>query len=383
MLRKLFVLFCIFAAASGCEKRSEQPQLPPPTVIVSPVTLEDVSPSSSFLGKLEAESKAAITSRVDGRLQKRLVREGQLVRKGQPLFIIDKAPFQIAVNKADAAVKQARARADNAKRDFDRAKASYNRKAIPKAQYDKANAANNEAQAALKGAQAALDAAKLNLAYTDITSPVAGRVGVINFNEGEDVVTSAVLTNVVGSGPISVVFSVSSKTMADLKKRFSVLVDAQLLVQIRNKANLQIILNDGSVYPDSGTLTFADNSVSAAADSRRFKASFPNPAGELLPGQTVTVRITLKTPVNTVVIPQSAILSDVGGKYVLTVSNAGEVSRRTVALGAELSGGKQVINGGLNDGEIIIVDGVQKAQPGGIVNALSREDYNKLLTSQK
>jgi membrane fusion protein (multidrug efflux system) len=384
MLRKMFVLLCVFAVVAGCKKPAEQGKLPPPTVIVSPVTPEDVSPSSSFLGKLEAESKAAIAPRVSGVLQKRLVKEGDLVRRGQMLFIIDKKPFQLAVNQADAAVKRAQAVSDNAKRNFDRAAVSYQRKTISKAQYDNANAAYREAQAAVKGAIAALDTAKLNLTYTDVTSPIAGKIGVINFNEGEQVGPSiGVLTNLVGSGPISASFSMSGRTLADLRKRFSAQVDAQLLVQIRNKANLELILNDGSVYPELGTLTFADNAVSAAADSRRFKASFSNPKGELLPGQTVTVRITLKTPIKTIVIPQAAILTDVGGKYVLMVSDAGVVSRQPVSLGAELPGGKQVINGGLNDGDIIVVEGVQKAQPGSVVNALSREDYNKLLTSQR
>ncbi|MDR2401556.1 MAG: efflux RND transporter periplasmic adaptor subunit [Deferribacteraceae bacterium] len=384
MLKKVFVLFCAFAAITGCKNPAGETQLPPPTVIVSPVTPEDVSPTSSFLGKLEAESKAAIVPRVSGVLQKRLVKEGDIVKKGQPLFIIDKRPYQIAVNQAEAAVNSAKATADSAKLAFDRAKRSFDRKAIPKAQYDNANAVNRSAQAALKGAVAALEAAKLNLTYTDITSPTAGKIGIINFNEGEQVgPTVGVITNLVGSGPISATFSMSSRTLADLRKRFSVLVDAQLLVQIRNKANLELILSDGTVYPEPGNLTFADNAVSAAADSRRFKASFPNPKGDLLPGQTVTVRITFKAPVTTIVVPQSAILNDVGGKYVLAVSNSGVVSRRGVSLGAELPGGKQVINGGLNDGDVIIVEGVQKAQPGGTVNALSREDYNKLLTSQR
>jgi membrane fusion protein (multidrug efflux system) len=142
-------------------------------------------------------------------------------------------------------------------------------------------------------------------------------------------------------------------------------------------------LSDGSVYPEQGVLTFDDNSVSAATDSKRFKASFPNPKGELLPGQTVTVRITHKTPINTIVVPQSAILNDVGGKYVLAVSNSGVVSRRGISLGEELPGGKQVVVGGLNDGDVIVIEGVQKAQPGNTVNALTREDYNKMLSSQR
>ncbi|MDR2104674.1 MAG: efflux RND transporter periplasmic adaptor subunit, partial [Deferribacteraceae bacterium] len=234
MLKKVLLLFCVLAAAVACKKPVEQAQLPPPTVIVSQVALEDVSPTSSFLGKLEAESKAAIAPRVSGTLQKRLVKEGEIVRKGQLLFIIDNAPFQTAVNRASAAVVQAQAAANKAKLDFDRAKVSYDRKTISKAAYDNANAANRQAQAALSGAQAALEEAKLNLSYTNITSPIAGKIGVINFNEGEQVAPSYVITNLVGSGPISATFSMSSRTLADLRRRFSVQVDPQLLVQIRN-----------------------------------------------------------------------------------------------------------------------------------------------------
>jgi membrane fusion protein (multidrug efflux system) len=383
MLKKVFVFFCAFTAAVSCKQSAEQAPLPPPTVIVGSVVLEDVSPASSFLGKLEAESKAAISPRVSGQLQEVRVNEGAVVKKGQVLFVIDKKPFQNAVDQAQAALNQAQARAGKAKTDFDRAQRSYNQRTISKAQYDTANATNRDAQAAVRGAQATLNTAKLNLSYTEIASPIAGKIGIIIFNKGEQVGPSlGPITNIVGSGPISATFSMSGRTLTDLRKRFSGGVDAQLLAQIRNKANVELVLNDGSVYSEPGNLTFADNAVSVTADSRRFKASFPNPNGDLLPGQTITVRITFKTPVTTVVIPQAAILNDVGGKYVLTVSDTGTVSRRAVYPGTELPGGRQAINSGLNNGDVIILEGVQKAQPGGTVNALSREDYNKLLISQ-
>jgi membrane fusion protein (multidrug efflux system) len=312
------------------------------------------------------------------------VKEGQTVKKGQILFVIDKEPFQLSVNQAQSAVDQAKVQADKTKADRERALRLLRGKSITQARYDDAVAADKAAQAAYNGAVANLKSAKLNLSYTDVTAPIGGKIGVINFNVGEQINPSAgPITNIVGDGNIIASFSLSERTLAELRRRFSVKVNPQLEVAIRKMANLELVLNDGTVYSEQGVLTFADNAVSATVDSLRMKGSFPNPKGELISGQTVTVRITAKKPVTTIVVPQSAILNDIGGKYVLIVSESGEVSRRGVALGAELPGGRQVINGGLADGEVIVVDGVQKARPGGVVNALSRDAYEKMLRSQR
>ncbi|MDR2884305.1 MAG: efflux RND transporter periplasmic adaptor subunit [Deferribacteraceae bacterium] len=361
----------------------EQQQMPPPTVIVTEAAIEDVTPTESFIGKVDATFKATITARVNGYLENRLVKEGDFVEKDQLLFTIEKTQYVATVKQAAASLTQATATAENAKLQMERGKALVASASISQAKYDDLTAASAAAQANKEAAEAALAAAELNLAYTDVTSPVAGKVGLINFNIGETVgPANGPLTTVINPDPMYVLFSMTDRQMQELRKNLG--GDNMTFNDIiTQNAELQIDLSDGSRYNQIGKINFTDNAIEGMTDSLRIRGEFPNPQGELTQGQTVTVYLRSKNAVQSIVIPQVAIINDIGGRYVLAVDAQNNVSRTTVTVGEQLEGGKQVVTSGLKGGERIVIEGAQKVRPNTPVNAMTQDEYQAMLKQQQ
>jgi membrane fusion protein (multidrug efflux system) len=175
---------------------------------------------------------------------------------------------------------------------------------------------------------------------------------------------------------MTVIFPVSERTLIEIRRNFGAKNDAELTAIVKKDAVLQLRLSDGSIYGRTGVINFTDNAVVAATDSVRLKGEFPNPLGVLKQGQSVTVIISTKKKTSRIIIPQSAIMSDIGGKYIFMLDDANKVHRRDIEVGALLPDGRQVILSGIEIGEKIITTGIQKARPGITVNAMSEQEYS-------
>ncbi|GAB7140805.1 efflux RND transporter periplasmic adaptor subunit [Deferribacterales bacterium RsTz2092] len=353
-------------------------QMTPP-VVVDTVKSQQVSMSETFIGKVEAAEKAAITARVSGFLEKITVKEGSFVKKDEILFTIEKSQYISAVRQAQAALAQAQANARNAKSTLDRNKALLESNGISQAQYDNVYAAADVATANVSAAAAALDNARLNLEYTDVRSPIAGKVGLIAYNIGEMVSPSVgVIATVIAPDPVYVLFNISEKQIQAMRH---ILPDNLTSAAIANIADLAIILSNGSEYSHLGKINFIDNAVDGSTDAVRIRGEFTNPEGLLAQGQTVSVSIRGRNAESRVVVPQSAIINDIGGQYVLVVDASKVVQRRNVKTGAYI-GELQVVLEGVQDGEMLIIDGIQKAKPGAPVTPLTKEQYNGMVQQQ-
>jgi membrane fusion protein (multidrug efflux system) len=331
---------------------------PPPAVGVAEVAVRDVTPSVTFNGRVEAIDKVDLRARITGFLAQRTFREGQDVKVGDPLFTIEKQQYEAAVDQAEAAVKQAQAVLLDAQLQVERGEQLLRNRNIPQAEVDQRRAVRDRAQAELMGAQAQLREAQINLGYTDIVAPVAGKIGRSVFSEGSYVgPESGALATIVSQDPVYITFPVSSRELLDAQKA------AQERGQDVRAVRVKIRLPDETVYGETGSVNFVDNQVDPTTDTVTIRASLPNPERRLVAGQLVGVIVEAAAPQEALVVPQAALLADQGGAYVLVVGGEGKVEQRRIRTG-EQSGRDITVEDGLRQGERVIVDGLQKVRPG-------------------
>ncbi|MDR2870160.1 MAG: efflux RND transporter periplasmic adaptor subunit, partial [Deferribacteraceae bacterium] len=286
----------------------------------------------------------------------------------------EKSQYQAAVRQAEAALAQARAKNNNASSQRERARVLFESNSIAKATYDDAVAASLAEQANVAAAQAALVTARLNLQYTEVASPIDGRVGLVTYNIGETIgPSSGTIVQVIAPDPMYVYFSVSDRQLQELRSRYS---------DLMNDVSLDISFASGFTYPEKGKINFIDNAVSGSTDSIRIRGVIGNPTGVLTSGQTMTVGVTSNVEQSVVTVPQAAIINDIGNKYVLAIEEGGIAQRRNIVTGTILASGRQVVTQGLTIGDTIIVDGIQKATVGQPVTPLTQEQYNAMIQQQ-
>jgi membrane fusion protein, multidrug efflux system len=347
---------------AGCDDRAEQTPAaapPPPAVAVVEVARQPVTPSVSFTGRVVAVDKVDLRARVTGFLEQRVFNEGQDVQKGDLLFVIEQAPFEAEVARAEAEVARAQASLAEAQATLARVQEAVRSGAVSKQELDQATAAAEMAQAEVLAAQAELETAQLNLSYTEIQAPIAGRIGRSAYTVGNLVgPDSDVLATIVSQDPIYVTFPVSTRVLTDARRRAA---KAGAFV-------VRVQLPDGMTYQHPGAINFADIQVNEGTDTIAVRAEFANPERLLVDGQYVTVFVETAAPQEAIVITQSALQVDQAGQYVLTVSDASKVEQRRVETGQALDG-RVVIASGLNVGERVIVEGLQKVRPGQAVQA--------------
>ncbi len=340
---------------------------PPPAI---PVTVADVKPSSvttwqEFSGRLEAVDRVQIRPRVAGTIQQIHFREGGLVKAGDRLITIDPAPYAAAVAQAQGIVASAQARLDLAAKELERGNTLLARKTISESELAQRQSAQSEARASLQSAQAALQIAQLNLDYTEIKAPIAGRVGKLEVTTGNLVGAgdaSQALTTLVSVDPIYASFDAGEELVAgilsDLPVRDGVRALEEVPVEISTLAG-------GA--PVRGQLQLVDNEVSATSGTIRLRAVFDNPEGHLIPGQFVRVRLGQPRPQEHLLISEQAVGSDQDKKFVLVVDDANTVAYRQVALGASVDG-RRIVESGLAAGDRVIVNGLQRIRPGALVD---------------
>ena len=334
---------------------------PPPSVIVTPVVSREVRETADFIGRVTPINKVDIVARVQGFIEQRLFTEGQNVKAGDMLFRIEQDTYKAAVEQQSANLAKAKAAEINAALQLARAKELVRNQNIPQATVDQRAADEAVAQADILEAQAALEQAQINLRYTEIRTPIDGRIGLANFTVGNLVgPSSGMLATVVSQDPIYVIFQASEREILDYKRRIAEISDRQGHVEVR------VRLPDGSIYPQAGLTDFLDIQVSPSSDTVAVRAQLPNPQGLLVAGGIVGVIVQSGKPKTALVIPQSAIQLDQAGRYVLVVDPSKKVELRRVTTGTEEGTGIAVTDG-LKEGELVIVEGVQKVRPGQVV----------------
>jgi membrane fusion protein (multidrug efflux system) len=345
---------------AGCSKHDASAAgpgggMPPPEVGVVIMRPTSVPLSQDLVGRLAAYRSADVRARVPGVLQRRVYEEGSDVQQGQVLFQIDPAQLQAAVGQAQAALAQAQANDANAHAAAARARTLAPNKFISQSDLDNALAAERSAAASVQAAKAALQTARINLGYATVRAPISGRAGKQQVTEGALVGqdTATLLTTVDQIDPLYLDFTVGVAELAKLRQRDDGTAQRQV----------QVVLQDGTVYPHAGSLDFSGDIVDPATGAVALRARVPNPERRLLPGTFVTLKATLGEEHNAFRVPQVAMQRDAQSAYVLVVGQDGKVSRKNVVT-ERLEGGDWIVGSGLASGDRVIVSGLQRAQPG-------------------
>lgn len=351
----------LLAAMAGGIAAAQAQQAPAVTVAV--VETRDVTPTSSFTGRIEAKDKVDLRARVEGFLEQQLFTEGQDVKAGDLLYVIEKAPYRAEIENVEAAIARAQATLDLAEIERRRQAELVRKQATAQARLDEATGKAGEARADLQRQQANLTTAELNLGYTDIMAPIAGRIGRGNFSVGNFVgPQSGTLATIVSQDPMYVTFPVTQRQLLAVRKEAAAgsTDPTNLAVKVR--------LADGSLYDQVGRLNFVDVQFNQGTDTVQVRATLPNPQGILVNGQLVTVVVETAQPQAALVIPQQAVQIDQAGRYVLKVDAESKVQVQRITVGAEQEG-YYVVTNGLAQGERVITEGLQKVRPGMVVDA--------------
>ncbi len=323
-IRRLpFLCSALLLTLAAC-KPQQAPQMPPPEVGVVAAKAETVPLQRDLVGRLAPFRSSDVRARVAGVLQKRLYTEGSEVRQGQPLFRIDPAPLQAALSAAQADLAAAQASYANAKVAADRARQLAPQKFVSKSDLDNAEAAERSAAAAVQQAKAGVTGARINLGYANVTAPISGRAGKQQVTEGALVGQgdATLLTTIDQIDPLYVNFSIGASELEQLRNAQGVSLDGQ------GKARVDVVLADGSLYPQPGLLDFSDTVVDPDTGAITLRARLPNPGKTLLPGSFVTIKATLGQRADVFLLPQAAVLRDANGAYVYVVGADGKVVRK-------------------------------------------------------
>jgi membrane fusion protein (multidrug efflux system) len=345
----------------GCDEK-KQAAAPPasPAVGVRPAALKGVSQSFEFVGRIKATDKVDVRARVEGFIEKVAFREGQDVKAGDLLYQLEQPPFQAQVNTAKASVAQFEAQYRNAQLTLERAQYLLKTVAGQQSNVDSALAAERALAAQIEGAKAQLQTAEINLGYTEIRSPIDGRIGRHAYTLGNLVnPASGVLATIVSQDPIYVLFPVSVR-------------DLEIIREARHneggltKIEIRLHLSNGREYPQRGVWNLTDPQVDQQTDTLIIRATVQNPDRQLVDGQFVTVAIRERREAPRLVVPQAALQVDQSGYYVLVVDDQHKVEQRRIQTGPNRDT-DVVITSGLKEGEKVIVDGIQKVRPGQVV----------------
>lgn len=355
------VFFASLLLLQSCGKKEEQPTAPPPAVEVQQVFMQPVATEFEFVARTRAREDAEIRARITGTIVERNFAEGQNVEKDALLFRIDPRPYQTALNAAQAELARATSALNVAERNLARGEELKPDGYISEAELDKLRDERDRAIAAKETAQTNIDQAKLNLDFTEIRAPFAGRAGRSNFSIGDLVDPSTgSLVSLVQNDPMLVDFDVNERSLAESMK----------INQERTQQGLDPIvytprlrLVSGDFYALEGVIDYANNRVNPSTGTITVTARFPNPDGVLIPGQFGRIVVKRGEPELRMLIAQSSVLEDMQGRYVYTVDADNVVVRKNVTLG-QRQGIYWVVESGLEDGDLVIVNGIQKVRPG-------------------
>jgi membrane fusion protein (multidrug efflux system) len=359
-----FLLFALLLVCAGCFSKEQKAPPPPPGVTVAQVVEKDVPLHQEWVGTMVGNVDAEIRPKVEGFLLTRLYEEGSYVDKGQAMFQLDKRQAQAAVEQATGNLERAKAALAQAQIDVRRYTPLVAQKAVSQAELDKAQSMERAATAAVEADQAVLDNAKLNLGWTTVASPISGIAGVSKVGIGDLITPTTVMTTVSSVNPIYVDINIAEQDYL----RFS-----REKAKRSGSIKLQLILGDGTVYPHSGQPLFVNREVDTRTGTIQVRGEFPNPGNVLRPGQYARVRAVTELRKDAMLIPQQAV-SELQGVYqVGVVAPDNKVTVKTVTLGPQF-GDMWIVESGLQPGDSVVVDGLQRVKTGMTVAPASYQD---------
>jgi RND family efflux transporter MFP subunit len=336
---------------------------PPPEVTVAQALSRKVSDSAEFTGRLQAVNTVQVQPRVGGFIESVHFQEGALVHKGDVLFQLDARPYQAEVDRLGANQAQARAELSLAETNQRRADMLLAQHAIAQQEADRQGTTEQSARAQLAAATAALAAARLNLDFTQVRSPIDGRVSNARFTAGNLVTSNDVLTSVVSVNPVYVYFDVDEQTWLKLDHLRAKATQAGRSARIEAAMGLA----DEAGHPHEGRLDFVDNQLHTGSGTMRLRAVFDNSDGLYTPGLYARVQLQSGQARSRVLVDDRAIGTDLGNQFVYVVDKQHKVQYRKVSTGA-LFAGLRVIDSGLDTGDVVVVNGLQRVRPGVEVN---------------
>jgi membrane fusion protein, multidrug efflux system len=350
----LCVSLLLLATLAGCSSQEEKPAPPPPGVTVTPVVQKDVDIQQEWVGTMLGNVDADIRPKVEGFLLSQDYSEGSYVNKGQPMFQLDPRQAQAAVQQAQGRLERARASLAQAQIDVKRYTPLVAQKAVSQAELDKALSMERAATAEVDADQAGVDNAKLNLGWTTVTSPISGIAGISKVGIGDLMTPTTLMTTISSLNPIYVDFNIAEQDYM----RF-----------VREKVGqgsgrlLQLILGDGTLFPQRGRALLVNREVDARTGTIQVRAEFPNPGNVLRPGQYARIRAVTEVRKGALVVPQQAVLELQGIYQVGVVGADNKVTIQTVKLGPQLAD-VWLVESGLKAGDSVVVDGLQRIKNG-------------------
>ena len=357
----------VFGLQSSHAEAPAEGAVPPAVpVSVAAVVQQDIALWDEFSGRLEAVQRVDVRPRVPGAVQAVHFREGALVKQGDLLFTVDPAPYAAEVDRAEAQVVAAQARVSYTRSEMERAARLWEERAIAQREHDERVNAQREADANLRAAQAALQTARLNLGYTQVRAPVAGRVGRIEVTVGNLVASGAgapVLTTLVSVSPIYASFDTDEQIVARALEGLRSGKSARTAIE-----SIPVQMGTGTTggTPHAGHLQLIDNQVDARSGTVRVRAVFDNADGALMPGQFARIRMGQARSTQALLINERAVGTDQNKKFVMVVGDGNKAEYREVTLGVPIDG-LRVVTSGLQAGENIVVNGLQRVRPGAVV----------------
>lgn len=367
LIRYGFSIFSNFMQGKAMKNK------PAPSVTVQEIENQSVIRNFEAPGRVVSKYRVDVLARISGYLQKSYFNEGDYVKAGQVLFLIEPTEYANAANVAGANVKNLNAQLTYAEKQLARAAKLVKKDYIAKAQYDQLLSQRDALKAQLASAQASYNDANRNLGYTHVKSPVDGKVGIINVTVGNYVSpTSGALTTINSTNPIYVTFPIDSND-------FQALSNAD---KANNKnRKVELLLSGGSKYSLMGVQDFQDNKVDQSTGTVTMRATFQNPDNQLIHGEFVTVKLYSNNPVDVPVAPVTAVLENQAGKYVYKLDE-NDIPQLTYIKTGEQNGHNWIINEGLKKGDRIVTEGLQKVTPGKPIKIVSEEEMQKIKKEQ-
>ncbi len=352
---KLFSASLLFVAAlAGCSSNDEKPAPPPTGVTVTPVVKKDVEIRQEWVGSMLGNVDADIRPKVDGFLLKQIYAEGSYVQKGQPLFELDSRQAKASVEQATGKLERSKASLAQAQIDVNRYTPLVAQRAVSQAELDKALSMQRAAKAEVDADQAVLDNANLNLGWTTVTSPISGIAGISKVGVGDLMTPTTVMTTISNVDPINIDFSIAEQDYMRFQREKTGRAAGQAL---------QLILGDGTLYPQRGRALLVNREVDTRTGTIQVRAEFPNPGNVLRPGQYARIRAVTEIRKGALVIPQRAVTELQGIYQVGVVGADNKVTIKIIKLGPQLTD-TWVVESGLQEGDSVIVDGLQRVKNG-------------------
>ena len=354
----------------ACGKKAGPPPPAPPVVTIAKPIVRQVVEHSEFTGRAAAVQYVEIRPRVGGYINQIPLKEGDVVKKGDLLFLIDPRPSQAALDQAVGQLNLAQSALNLAEENFKRAQELRATKVSSRQDFDIALTTRNQATSQLVSAKAAVETAQLNLDFTRITAPVEGRVSRAAVTVGNLVqADNTLLTTIVSVDPIYVYADIDERNWLAYAKMVR---EGKLQSARTGEVTIDAGLGNETGFPHSGVIDFVDNQINVATGTLQIRGSFPNGNGTLLPGMFVRVQIPTSESFDAVMISEEAIASDQGRKYVYVIGADSKAERRPVTLG-QLSDGLRIIREGLKPEENVVINGIIRVRPGIVVSAQQGE----------